>query len=235
MEITNHELGLADVHRDQRSEAPPVALPGPDPTVAVRGLPGVVIALLGALTGLIWGAIARAWMRFISTEPEFSWSGTIFIVVAFGLFGLGQGVALAARRAGWGRPGVTAARAFGGLGMVPIFAGAGAVMLPTVLGGGLAWARRDWPRWARSVLVVVASAPPLLILFSLTDERGWSLRSAIGWLWMLVIYGVVVRATAATLAPQPDGWRMGTAGRILTVTAAVLLVGVLSLAMVGTG
>lgn len=38
------------------------------------------------LTGLAIGVIARFWMRWISTDPEFSWSGTIFIVGAFALF-----------------------------------------------------------------------------------------------------------------------------------------------------
>jgi hypothetical protein len=38
------------------------------------------------LTGLVLGVIARFWMRWISTDPEFSLSGTIFIVGAFALF-----------------------------------------------------------------------------------------------------------------------------------------------------
>jgi hypothetical protein len=38
------------------------------------------------LTGLAIGVIARFWMRWISTDSEFSWSGTILIVGAFALF-----------------------------------------------------------------------------------------------------------------------------------------------------
>ena len=38
----------------------------------------------GLAGGLAWGVIPRLWMRFISTNPEFTWSGTLFIVIGFG-------------------------------------------------------------------------------------------------------------------------------------------------------
>ena len=30
----------------------------------------------GALLGLTWGVVIRIWMRFISTDPEFTWEQT---------------------------------------------------------------------------------------------------------------------------------------------------------------
>ena len=39
--------------------------------------PKVGLLLVGGLVGgLLWGALARVWMRFISTDPEFTWDGT---------------------------------------------------------------------------------------------------------------------------------------------------------------
>jgi len=37
----------------------------------------------GPIAGLAVVVVARAWMRWITVDPEFSWSGTIGIVVVF--------------------------------------------------------------------------------------------------------------------------------------------------------
>jgi len=116
-------------------------------------LPGPIVVLLAGLAGLAWGVVARLWMRLVSTDPEFTWGGTLFIVLGFGIFGLAQGLALAGRRAGWRRPALTVARVVGGIGMVPIFGGAGSIpraalvcavyaAIPTVA-GWLIFRRRD--------------------------------------------------------------------------------------------
>jgi len=47
--------------------------------------------LLGALCGAAWGVAARVWMRLITTTPEFTWSGTLSIVGATTVAGLGMG------------------------------------------------------------------------------------------------------------------------------------------------
>ena len=47
----------------------------------------------------MWGICARVWMRFIATDPEFTWAGTLFIVIGFGIAGLGQSGAYLGRRA----------------------------------------------------------------------------------------------------------------------------------------
>jgi hypothetical protein len=194
-----------------------------------RRLPGAIVVLLAGVAGLAWGVVARLWMRFISTDPEFTWSGTLFIIFGFGIFGLTQGVALAGRRAGWRRPGLTVARVVGGIGMVPIFGGAGALMLPTVLGGGLAWFRTDWSRWVRGVLVAVACLPPVFLFGSGLSEDGWSFKLVVGALLLLPLYGVIILATRPTLAPQLDGWRLP---RLVRIGLALVTVGFTGLQVV---
>ena len=79
----------------------------------------------GAAIGLAWGLVARLFMRLISTEPSFSWLGTVTILAfASLLWGL-IGVVAAARangRSRWWRlaplPGLI------------LFAGPGMILLP---------------------------------------------------------------------------------------------------------
>ena len=168
-------------------------------------------------------------MRFVSTDHEFTWGGTLFIIFGFGIFGLAQGLALAGRRAGWRRPGLTVARVVGGIGMVPIFGGAGAIMIPTVLGGGLGWFRTDWSRWVRGLLIAVACLPPAFVFASGLAEDGWSIRLVVGSLLLLPLYGVIIRATRPTLAPQLDGWHLP---RFVRFGLAVVLVGFIALQIV---
>lgn len=40
-----------------------------------------VALLAGAAAGMLWGVVARVWMRFISAEHEFTWNGTLAIVM----------------------------------------------------------------------------------------------------------------------------------------------------------
>jgi hypothetical protein len=98
-------------------------------------------AFAGLGLGLVWGIAARVWMRLISTEPEFSWSGTGMILGATAIGGLVLGFLYGVRRAGrsrWWRL----------LAVVWLFilAGAGTPFLPAFLLGGLIWRRRTWAR-----------------------------------------------------------------------------------------
>ena len=117
----------------------------------------------------------------------------------------------------------------GGIGMVPIFGGAGSIMIPTVLGGGLAWFRTDWSRWVRGLLIAVACLPPAFVFGSGLAEDGWSVRLVVGSLLLLPLYGVIVRATGPTLAPQLDGWRLP---RLVRYGLAIVVVGFISLQIV---
>ena len=64
--------------------------------------PAVWAAVLrGAGLGLVWGTVARLWMRLIATTPEFSLPGTAAILIITTVFGAWVGLAYAARRRGW--------------------------------------------------------------------------------------------------------------------------------------
>ena len=41
-------------------------------TATGRRFPGLVVLLGGLLGGVVWGIDARVWMRYISTDPEFT-------------------------------------------------------------------------------------------------------------------------------------------------------------------
>src|SRR5262245_32684167 len=108
----------------------------PNPAVATSttsppGQPSIVrFAALGAALGLAWRAIARGWMRLISEQPEFTWSGTGYILGAATLLGLILGAAEAARRRGSRGAWRAAAAAFALLGV-----GAGVITLPLLVIG----------------------------------------------------------------------------------------------------
>jgi len=181
------------------------------------------IALVSPLAGATVGAVARWWMRLITDEPEFSWSGTIFIVGAFTIAGVGHGVAWAARRADARRRWSTSARVVGAVMTLPIFAGAGAIMLPTVLCGSLARDRTDWWRPVRAFIALVALAAPTLVLVDVAGG-GLSLRRALGAVLFVGTYAAVIMSMRAIVAPVADGWRMPRAVRILLVVVTTLVV-----------
>lgn len=114
--------------------------------------------IAGAAAGLAWGIVARLWMRFISDHPEFSWSGTAFIVGAATIFGTAMGVAWLRRARGgrgwWRMLGLTVLL----LGM-----GAGSAMIPTVFVGAVALGR-PWRRWITAVLLAIALVPQVLLV-----------------------------------------------------------------------
>ena len=181
-----------------------------------------LLAPFGFVSGVALGVVARLWMRWISGDPEFSWGGTIFIVTAFALLGMTQGIAAAARVGGRRRAVVTVARVFGVVGMMTIFAGAGAIMLPTVVGGGLALYRTDWRRWLRVIFALVAAPPVVFVTLGIVDEIG-VLRGVPQVVLFFAIYGAVLWAVRASLAPLRDGWRMNRVARTVLVVVAVLL------------
>lgn len=106
---------------------------------------------LGALGGFVWGIGLRAWMRFITTDPEFTWSGTLFIIGATTVAGAMTGLAHHRWRLGrgnWWR--------LLGFFFLPLGAAAGSVMVPTFVLGGLALGRSRWPTWTRVLLAALA-------------------------------------------------------------------------------
>lgn len=116
------------------------------------------LMLIGAGAGMAWGVLLRLWMRLVSTDPEFTWTGTGMILGFATLAGALLGVAAARRRLGrrgWWR--------LNGLAILGLGLGAGIVMLPSVLLGGLALGRTTWNRWARMALAAAAVAVQVLV------------------------------------------------------------------------
>ncbi len=157
--------------------------------------------VLGALAGAALGALARCWMRFIASEPEFTWAGTIAVVVVFAAFGLGQAISWTARHRSWRRPGVTAARVVGGILALAIFGGAGSIMLPTVLFGALAMWRTDWARPWRVLATVLALPTAVLIAGGIVGDLGFGVRALAGIVGFVAIYLAVIAALGPTVAP----------------------------------
>jgi hypothetical protein len=143
---------------------------------------------------------------------------------------LTQALAAAARRRARRLWTVAAARGLGLLGILALFVGAGGVMMPTVIGGGLASARPRWPRPARAACLLAAAAPVGFVGSDIVGHFGWSLHALAGFLGLLVIYGIVVRATWSTLAPvagrpRLPRWATITIASVLGLAFLVPLVG----------
>jgi hypothetical protein len=179
----------------------------------------------GMIGGIVLGIVARLWMRWISSDPEFSWAGTLFIIGAFAVAGLWQAAAWAARRAGWRRWVTTVVRTAAVIFTLPIFTGAGSIMLPTAVAASLAAWRTDWPRALRVLLAVLAAPAALFVVSQIVAEFGWS-PATLGRIALFAgIYVIVVTALQPSVAPLADGWRVPRVVRIgaVVVPAAGLI------------
>jgi hypothetical protein len=191
-----------------------------------------MLVLLAPLLGAALGAVARGWMRLISTDPEFSWSGTVFIVMAFTIAGLGHGIAWAARRSAHRRPWSTVGRTFGAVLTMPLFIGAGGIMLPTVVGAALCRWRSDWPVAMRAYAALVAVPAPLIIVRDSWHD-GMSLRMVAGLALMALTYTVIVTTLRPIAAPLDDGWRMPRPLRIALLVLAALALAAIAVGVAG--
>jgi hypothetical protein len=164
------------------------------------------LPIIGAflLGGLLWGVLARAWMRLITADPEFTWSGTTFIVVAFTIAAGAQGVAWAVRQRGWPWWAQAIARTLALVLALPLGSGAGIVMLPAIITGSLAAGRTDWPGWVRIALAGVAAVNAVALFPLFLLDLSWG-RAIVGWLTMVPLYAVIVAAISLTLRPISIG------------------------------
>jgi hypothetical protein len=183
----------------------------------------------GVIGGFALGVIARAWMRLISENPEFTWSGTIFIVAAFTIFGLAQSFVAVARGRVDRRSRLTIIRAIGAIAMLPLFVAAGALMMPTVVASGLAIVRTDWRPITRLFCLLIATVPVAFVGHDLIETFGWSLQTIAGVTLMSAIYATIIWATRFTFTAQPDVGRMSRRVRtgtllVIAATASALFV-----------
>ncbi|GAA1682424.1 hypothetical protein GCM10009745_28390 [Kribbella yunnanensis] len=151
-------------------------------------------AAAGFALGLAWGAAARVWMRLISTDPEFSWSGTGFILGSTALCGLTFGVLYGVRSAGRSRWWRLLA-----LVCVVDLAGPGMVFIPALLLGGLLWFGRLWSRSAG--VLGIAGGVLLFWWISRQDPSGAGLVTTYGGFLLLSL--AVSIAAAELYRPSP--------------------------------
>lgn len=152
-------------------------------------------AALGALLGVGWGVLARVWMRLISTEPEFSWSGTIAILVLAGWLGMGIGLVYGTRRA--------AKHRWLGLLAIPgilLFTGAGIQLLPSFVFGSAIWNRAQ-PPLARWLLAAVGWGMVLVPTYFVWkdgrfDEVSWTTLSILDQAVLTIGYGLMSLSVA---------------------------------------
>ena len=177
---------------------------------------------VGAAAGLTLGVVARVWMRWISTDPEFSWAGTIAIVASFAVFGAAQSAAAVARIRAIRAGGIAVFRVLAVVLSVGLFGAAGAVMLPTVLFGSLAAWRSDHRKSVRLVFSGLALPGVIFVLAEIGRDHGWGPKAIGQILLFLCIYAVIIAATWPSAAPRPDGWRPSR--RLVLISGCVLVV-----------
>lgn len=203
------------------------------PLTSPSSRPHLLVALTaGLFGGALLGAAARAWMRLISDDPEFTWNGTLFIVIGFTIFGFAQAFVAAVRQRATRRWSVVVVRILGAVAMLPLFLGAGAIMVPTVVGGGLARWRAEWRRSVRVVLVLIALAPVAFVSSELIGTFGWSVQAVAGFLAMVAVYGAIISATRFTMTRAEGSKRLP---RWVYLAFAVLACLLVLLPMVGAG
>ncbi len=200
----------------------------------VRRLSRWWLVPLGVPIGAVIGVIARGWMRLVTDDPEFTWSGTVFIVVAFAIAGIGHAIAWAARASATRRRWSTVARIVAAVLTMPLFTGAGAIMLPTVAAGSMARWRSDWAWPVRLLLTLVAGAMPVIVLIDVFDG-GMTGRRLIGSALFVVTYASIVVSMRSIVAPLDDGWRIPRAARIGIAVCAGLALLVIAVLIVGPG
>lgn len=161
---------------------------------------------VGVAAGLVWGLVARGFMRLLATAPEFTWAGTLAIVGTASVVGGLVALVRLARQSGrtrWWR--------LLGLPFVLLFAAAGSLLLPGVAGVVMLLDRRRWLRLPGAGLV------GLTLWAVVVQDLGGALTVR-QWLGVLVMLGCLAvqgwaarelvrrwRPEAATVAPGVAG------------------------------
>jgi hypothetical protein len=202
---------------------------------AVKSAIKVILSAL--IKGFILGVIARVWMRWISTDPEFSWNGSIFIVMAFMIFMVNHALVKLLRQRFKGRRSVLLIRTSGVIFSLPIFGAAGAVMFPAVALASVAAWNPALGKRTRIVLLLLALIIPGMISNDIISDFGWSIATIGRILLFIAIYSVVVFATKPTLSPfrneASELVKLSKAKKILLVVGILLIGGMFFIFTVG--
>jgi hypothetical protein len=147
-------------------------------------------AAVGLAAGLVWGLVARGFMRLLATTPEFTWAGTIYVVGTASVVGGLVALVRLARQSGW-----TRWSRLLGLPFVLLFAAAGGLFLPGVAGVVMLLDRRRWLRvpgaglvgltlWAVVVQdlggsLTVRQWTGVLVMLACLAVEGWAARELV--------------------------------------------------------
>ena len=140
------------------------------------------LVLAGVTGGLVWGILARLWMRLISTDPEYTWSGTLFILIVTTLFVLCFGGAAAGGRSPrrWVR---RVTRVLGAMSLIFLSMAAGSILVASVVPATLALTERRWWKPVRVALLALSLLPAKVVVDGLAEDFS-GLKAAIA----LVLY-----------------------------------------------
>ena len=166
--------------------------------IAQRGWKITLPAFLG---GLVLGIVARLWMRWISTDPEFTWSGTIFIVLGFAIFTTNQATVFVLRKKTKSRRVTSIIRGAGVLFSLPIFAAAGAIMFPTVALASIAVWQKTMDKKVRLALLAISLIIPVMQIWGFISDFGFNFVTLGRALLFIAIYSVVIYIVKPTVAP----------------------------------
>lgn len=159
-----------------------------------------LIIPFGFVAALLGGIIARLWMRWISTDPEFTWSGTLGIVLGFAVFGAIQSTVYTVRRKPRRKWFLVSIRILGVIFSLQLFMAAGAIMFPTVLTASLAVWRGKWKIWIRVLLFLIGFTFWVLIINSeIINNFGWSITTIAKILLFGTIYTSIIYALKPTI------------------------------------
>ena len=189
----------------------------------------IKVVLAALVKGLVVGVVARAWMRWISTDPEFSWSGSIFIVMAFMIFMVNHSIVKLLRQRFKGRRSVLIIRTGGVIFSLPIFTAAGGMMFPTVALASVATWNPALGKRTRGVLFLLALVIPIRISIDIISDFGWSFATIGRILLFVSIYSVVIFATKPAVSPfrneESDVVKMSKRQKIILVLAILAIGG----------
>ena len=185
---------------------------------------GWKLVLSGALGGAVLGVVARLWMRWISTDPEFTWGGTIGIVIAFTAFATTQTTIYVLRRRVRSRRFSFVLRGAGIFFSLPLFTAAGAIMFPTVALTSIALWRKKMDRKVRIVLCVIGSIIPILQIKDFISNFGWTIATLGRATLFLLIYLIVIILIKPTISPLASEPSLKIVKRLRSSLIIVLIV-----------
>ena len=197
----------------------------------------IKVIFTALIMGFVLGVVARAWMRWISTDPEFSWSGSIFIVIAFMIFMVNQSLVRLLRQRFKGRRSVLLIRIGGVIFSLPIFSAAGGIMFPAVALASVGTWNTALGKRTRGVLLLLAFIIPVIISKDIVSDFGWSFATIGRILLFVSIYSAITIATKPTISPfrneASEVVKMSKGKKTLLVVAILAIGGIFFISTVG--